>query len=435
MSIFLYFILLIILLFFMYKLLSKINFNLNGLEIIIFQLSFLFMFHIGRYYNYYMFDFISKEGVIIFIILLYYYLLKTIKAQIYTKLRIFALYIAVIIIDFFSIEFIHFEDWDGLGYYAIYIVGCIVILLYILLMNFISFIIKKHKKEKLSSLESIELIQNKNLKVGIIISIIFFPLIYAYIGDKLYDYFEKQRITKAHEVAINYLDDKYKFNNINIIETEEDGGCVFLGGCHPYTYNIIFDLNYIDNNFIVKVNKGTYEIENEEEIDYEFKFFYLSKLIGKDIEEYDELEPYFVNELENNINEKIKDYNAKVQLEINFDNNVLYDMSYREVSTLKSIFELENIIKLTGISLVINEDFNSNELEEFTNYIIDLYEKTKKIYFEYNHVGNLSTLHFDFDSGNPFYKESIHYKDSGYIRDASSIYRIYVDSTPIKIDK
>ena len=68
------------------QLLKKINYELKGFEIIIYQLAFLLVFHLGKYNN---FDYYQKYlGIFLFIMVGIYYFLRSIKTKKYIEINV-----------------------------------------------------------------------------------------------------------------------------------------------------------------------------------------------------------------------------------------------------------------------------------------------------------------------------------------------------------
>ena len=100
-------------------------------------------------------------------------------------------------------------------------------------------------------------------------------------------------------------------------------------------------------------------------------------------------------------------------------------------STLKQIEDLKKYAVISISDLEIKKVFNANQLNEFNEYIISMYEDFYK-----NKLTTSKTLFFDFAYDNPFNTQGVgSYKYGGYIRDAGSLYMIYLQPTPYKIDK
>ena len=109
--------------------------------------------------------------MLIFIILLFYYILNIIKTKKYIQLSTIILYIIIFIIDYCSLDFIEFKDWDKLGYGIAFFAEVGIILIFMMLLNFILFIIKKQKKLKINSRVK-NIFINKKVEISIIILII-----------------------------------------------------------------------------------------------------------------------------------------------------------------------------------------------------------------------------------------------------------------------
>lgn len=135
-----------------YKYLSKFNFNLKGIEIIIYEGAFICLYS-DIFKDIIFFRFIS---VILFAFWFFYYLLKAIKTQIYTKIGIILTYILLYFINALILSCITpAEASFGIGL-SLHLLIFITIN-YILLMNLILFTIKQEKKRKSELIK-----QNKN---------------------------------------------------------------------------------------------------------------------------------------------------------------------------------------------------------------------------------------------------------------------------------
>lgn len=405
-----------------YKLLSKNKFDLKGYEIIIFQVAFMFLFHIGNYYELRFYQ--DCISLYLLIMLSFYYLMKTIKTHKYTQLKILILYFILSLSDYLSITFLYDVDsWYKLiafFFYPIY-VGCVII--YILLMNLICLIINKIKKLNIEKDEN-SLFNNK-LKLILIIVCLFIPIIYGVVGNKLYNISENKKEVIAQKTVINYLNQKYDDGNYKIKNIDQGNICK---NCFAFTYTKGYTLSvttdYFANDFEVTITKDNFKIREDS-----FIFEYLKSLTSENIYDYYDIENYFNKKISNEINDKyLKQYNAKINLEINLDEEKLKEYNFNSLPSIKNI---EDLLNKNINYITISKNFTENEIEIFVPYIVEIYET---IYNEFEKQEKDNIMNFIFDNGNPF-SNSISYKQGGYIKENENMYLIYVDSKPIQLNK
>lgn len=405
-----------------YKLLSKNKFDLKGYEIIIFQVAFMFLFHIGSYYelrfyqNYISFYFL--------IMLSFYYLIKTIKTHTYSQLKILILYFMLAISDYISITFLYdVNSWYKLVAFFVYplYVGCTIV--YILLMNLLCLIINKIKKFNIEKDEN-EFLNNK-LKLMVIVVCLFIPIIYGVVGNKLYNLSENRKEVTAQKNVINYLNQKYGDGNYKIKKIDKGNICK---NCFAFTYikgyTLFVTTDYFANDFEVTITKDNFKIREDG-----FIFEYLKSLTGENIYDYYDIEEYFNKKISNEINNKfLEQYNAKINLEINLDEEKLKEYNFNSLPSIKNI---EDLLNKNIKSITISKSFAENEIEKFIPYIVEIYET---IYNEFEKQEKDNTMKFIFENGNPF-SNSINYQQGGYIKEYDNMYFIYVDSKPIQLNK
>lgn len=112
-----------------------------------------------------------------------------------------------------------------------------------------------------------------------------------------------------------------------------------------------------------------------------------------------------------------------------FDN--LLDNQVIFVNSLKVDGELN---KITEIELLIETKKAPDSEADFCNMLIKSHRDLKELFEKYHYTDN--NLFFVFTEKNPYAEaSSVHYQDGGYIRDEGERYFIYLNPSPIIIDK
>ncbi|MDE6292835.1 MAG: hypothetical protein K2L98_04055, partial [Bacilli bacterium] len=117
--------------------------------------------------------------------------------------------------------------------------------------------------------------------------------------------------------------------------------------------------------------------------------------------------------------------------EIREEFNNLLDNNYISINDFK-LSEDNSTIDTIEL-LITNDNVPNNELD-FCNDLIEAYNDIKKLLNKYNYSSEI--IDFKFANKNPFAKEgSTFYKESGYIKDCETSYLIYLNPTPVEINK
>ncbi|MBQ7104748.1 MAG: hypothetical protein IJN90_02710 [Bacilli bacterium] len=450
------------------QLLKKINYELKGFEIIIYQLAFLLVFHLGKYNN---FDYYQKYlGIFLFIMVGIYYFLRSIKTKKYIEITSIVLLIMSIMFNYLSIKSIPYDLSK-----SVFIISGLSILSVIVIDFMILFAMKTNLN-----------IENKPKKNKAILTILtiftFLNIIYGYVGNILlekrieekaidylknkysqtteyqllkedsfceqyeceyrfktnnkYEYYDvevrkdteeiksefkhciskKECNTKAEDVAKQYLNKKYgKFD----YETNND-----LTECNSYRCYVMFDSKYTNEPFEVTVDKESFHVDSDD-----FLVLYFSKLLDEDFYSTYSLENVILDEIEEQLEEE---YSIKYEIDLSLYSSY-FDQDLDEIyfGKIPTIEDLKKYAVISISDLEIKKVFNANQLNEFNEYIISMYEDFYK-----NKLTTSKTLFFDFAYDNPFNTQGVgSYKYGGYIRDAGSLYMIYLQPTPYKIDK
>lgn len=394
--------------YFGYKYLSKINFNLNGIESILFQLSFIGIFF-GMYNeNYNIFfsnDILIIMGVISIILLVYYYILRMIKLKLYIKWQMYIVYILLLIIDAYSLSYIPMYGWDALGYGILFLLFAGLFLIFLLLINFITFLIRKKKNIKLKNTNEFNI--KKDLVISVIILSLFLPLLYGMNFSTKIKYEMSKIEEQAKEKSLEYLNKKYGDGDFKIIES------VLNDYDEDYTFKV--SSKYITKEFNLYVENLEYD-----RFDDDFLFIYYSEKYNDDIYNYYDIKEYVEEYIYESIKEK---YEIEIDSYLYFDEERLNSTYFGKIP---SIEDLINYVELDIEEITINKVFTQEEIEDFCKYIINIYETL-------NYKEDILWFKFNYD--NP-YSNSIHYKNSGYLRNAGDYwYYVYVDATPINVKK
>ena len=159
---------------------------------------------------------------------------------------------------------------------------------------------------------------------------------------------------------------------------------------------------------------------NDYDIYYdEYIFKYYSNLYDQEIYSYYDLEEL----LKQIITEKMKNEDYQIIIEdFNFNDELYKNTFLNDVPSLENI---KNFIEIKFNEIIINKKFNNNESSQFCDFIINIYENT-------NYKEDI--LWFTFNYNNPF-STSPFYKNAGYLKNAGDLFLVYVDATPIHVNK
>lgn len=399
-----FFSILILSLVFSYKGLSKINYQLNGLEILFLQLSFILIFFGSKYDSESYYEFLMVLGIFFIIFLAYYYLIRMIKTKCYIKWPMFIIYIILFVVNGYSLAYIPMSGWDGLGYALMFILFCGSTYIYLLLINFITFIIRKIKK---ITNTVYNLILKKEILISLILVFMFLPVFYGISYEKQIEYQLDEKKKYVSNEVLDYLNKKYGKGNFKVKTSE----CFLYDECE-----LSIETSYFNDIFQIDINSDNYNIIYDE-----FIFKYYSNLYNKEINGYYELQELLEQQYrEKNLNNS--DYEIKIE-GFYFDSD-LYEDTY--LGGLPTLANLEEFIEVRSKEVLVYKVFTKDDIEEFCEFIIKLYE-------DMNYSEDILWFKFNYD--NPF-SSSLHYKDDGYLRNAGEYwYYVYVDATPIHIKK
>ena len=384
MSDFLIFCLIIIFIYLFYKYLSKNNFNLNGLELILYELSFIFLFQIGNYYvEFYILQ--IELGYILLIFLCIYYLLKTIKTQQYTEIWNILIYILLFFINGYSIKKIPTEGLEDLGLAVLYLIFTIGIVTYILLMNFISYIIKEKKgyiTEKTNT--KIKPLYKSLSKVLILIIIILISISYISFDKYIYS-----RIEEPYKERIfSYLSKKY----IDLDFEIHSNKYLTKAKCKNARCNIS-DVGYYVKSNLLKDDFYVY-IDEQNNIDDNFIEKYYYEITNGDANKY------FSDLLSNNF--KNDSFNINIIIDVNYE-----EEKVKSVNKMLKDEELLQLVQINDLKIIINDSFNT--IESFEKYATELYSYYESYIGKYNQFKSL-----DYSFANPELNNSL-FKDGGSI--------------------
>lgn len=410
--------------YFGYKLIKKVDYDLDGYEVVLHQLSFILLAHMGSYYvkceelSYYS-TIIALFG---FLALALYYIIRMIVRRKYISLKTILFYVGGSVLNIISVAFFVRGGWDGL-YYILVLFGEILVLGYLLLVNLITLIIKCFKKDN-SEKEIFAF--NKKLKLLFMFISLIYPLIYGFMGYSLYNYIENSYRDASKEYVLDYLNKKYGEHEFRVVSVEETESCSGFS-CEkiPYVYDVVV-ISEITDAFIITADIEEKEIETDE-----FMYKYVGYLTGEDIDsEYD-----IARYLEENYSKWVSDnilgeYEAFVKFAtIEFDEEKLSEMNFINVKEVSDFYECLNAKKPT---ITVKKVFTEEELDQFNLYILEVYNKLEGLYEKDTDTNNI--VNFKFNYKNPF-ATSTYYKSGGYIRETNFNYLIYTSAKPTEIIK
>ena len=411
-------------LYFGYKLLKKTESELDGYEIILHQLSFILLFHIGSYTldNDGLFNFSMIIGLFGVIFLAIYYLIRLIIRRKYISIKTFGLYAVAAIINIASMYFMVRGGWDVLYYFIVGVCELFVIG-YLLVINLITLIVNTINK---NIIEIKTFNFNRQLKRQIICIGIVCPLVYGFIGNVIYDYRENYYKKMSSEYVLEYLNDKYGDYEFEVSKIEETESCGFMS-CDKVIYNYdVYVNSKFDEEFVIVV-----DINDKEIVEDYFMYQIASDFLGEDIDSEYYLFKYLKQAYIDSINENILgQYDATVEFKsISVDENIFYDLDFSKIDDISDMYDCFSAKTPT---ITVNKEFTSEQLNEFNLYILEVYNKLDGLY-DVDSGNNI--VHFNFNYKNPFNSVSKHYDDGGYIRETNVNYLIYTDASPYTIDK
>ena len=118
-------------------------------------------------------------------------------------------------------------------------------------------------------------------------------------------------------------------------------------------------------------------------------------------------------------------------------NEIIEQLNNELDSSLFCVYELqcnEDCSKITDIELLItSENVPDNDID-FCNKIIEAYHSIQELLNTYQYTSNI--IHFEFTNKNPYAKaNSTSYQKSGYISEETTSYFIYLNPSPLIINK
>jgi len=218
------------------------------------------------------FDFRVCFVIVIYflILLLIYYILRSIKHKKYVPCKVIVGYIVICVINliilFYLLDssFSNINGWDALALYIIFIVISIMYFILLLLVNFIIFVIKSIKKENMSY-------SNVNYKISKFSFVSLFITFLIIVGVLIVNYYNElnynRLIEKQKEVVLDYLNKEYPNYSFEIISTYETRvDCSFI--CRTPAFKNEIRVKELGDYIIVNVKKEDLTIyeDNFEEI-------------------------------------------------------------------------------------------------------------------------------------------------------------------------
>lgn len=118
-------------------------------------------------------------------------------------------------------------------------------------------------------------------------------------------------------------------------------------------------------------------------------------------------------------------------------NEIIEQLNNELDNNLFCVYEIEfneDCSKIINIELLVTSENVPNNEIDFCNKIIDSYNSIQGLLNTYQY--NSDIIHFEFTNKNPFAKaESTFYQESGYIREETTSYYIYLNPAPLVIHK
>lgn len=229
---------------------------------------------------------------------------------------------------------------------------------------------------------------------------------------------EKELIQEMQRVILDELNNKYGNGNFEIVNVSTSKV--------EYLSTIEFEIrtSYLKNNFKVSMTQSGGWCEDN------FVNVYAKENWGAD-----NLEEFAIQKALERSNSLYSSYDMK--LENNNPSFIGFD-DYLEgrVPTIDDCVSRVNLGRKPEV--LIGDSYTKNDLDKFTNNIIAAY-KIYSLSYENDEYFD-GTMRFKFENGvNPFCdpnKDKLGaYVEGGYLRDAGSLYLIYLNPTPLEIDK
>ena len=388
-------------LYFLYRYISKNNYNINGLELTVYELSFVLLFIIGNYYV--KFNGIQKElGYILLMFLDLYYLLKTLKTQKYTSVWIILIYILLFFVNAIAVNRIPTVGMGELGLAVFYIVFTFGTIAYILLMNFISFIIRHVRKKKIYIVEDVNSKPLYKSIFNILILIITISVSFLYIPLDKYIY-NKINVSYKDEVS-KYLKNKYTNLDFEIYDKNVETAMCINRKCHISNPTYYIETDLLNEGFYVDI----YLNVDEQKITDNFIESYYYEITNGDSNKY----------FSDLLGKKFKDngFNVDVNISVDFDSDKTSD-----VNTILKEEELLQLVEIDDLKIIINDNFNTNK--DFENYATELYKFYESYIGKYN---QRNTLEYEF--AYPDLNSNIIFKNGGSVDKLYNKITVYYNS-------
>ena len=413
-------------LFFVYKWLKKYKFNLDGFEIFLYKLiTFVILIAISLPTNISFLWLITSWLIIVWI---FYYVVKMIKLKKYTEWWIILTHLIFVIINIIILIFLvdnpkysnfypNYSYYSFTSYYIIFNVGTVI---FLLLINGITFIIRKLckvKKDNINTDVSMPLYKNKK-GIIMLILITIVMVFYVVVTNKIKENQQEQKEKKVQKLALNAMTKKYGNGNFQVHKLIDGNSKCNNLYCADYNiYIVVLKSEYMNSTFEVRVFKDDHKLITDN-----FYNIYMQEKYKMD------LEKYLKTQILEYYNKLFLEYNVNINFENIYVNNDYYDVNFGKIPTIE---DLKNYVTLESSSIVINKVFDATMQDEFIEYI----KKVSNIYYENLSIYNINEdiMDFSFAYDNPFNNGNIHYQKGGYVRRAGNFLDIYLTASPITI--
>lgn len=367
-----------------WKIIKHFKYELNFKESLLFSISTLIL-TIMCLVNFSLMQMSNVWGlgsiiVIYFLILLvFYYIIRSIKLKKYVPLKSMIWYILISIVNIVIIFNIldktsNIGGLDALALFIIYIVIYFIYIVLLLLINIIIFVIRVIKKNNTNY-------KNQNYNISKLsyfnILAVFLIISLVFVIDYYNEYNYNKMLDNQKQIVIDYLNKEYPNQEFEIKETfETNVGCDMFG-CHtPAIRNEIVSKTF-NKNFVIDV-----QIEDLTIYDDGFKEIY---------------EEEQKNSKEENIKKYLKDtYNVSLNYKIKNE-------------------EIENV------EFIISKNYQKEEIELFTQDMRNVFNYVDNNFYDIDYVV------LTFENGNPFYEGEYEYsKAKGSINENSMTNELWI---------